>query len=260
MSDNPLLFKIRLPGRIFQLPSRGIFYKNGELDENVKEGEIHVRPMSALAEIHMKNPDQLFSGQAIESVFKECVSGIAKPTELLSRDVDAVMVFLRVVTYGDSYDFTARHHCEMGKEHSYIANVSTMIEKMQMIDPTVVEDTYSITMPNGQKVMLQPAKYSSMIEMVKSNEGKTDMSIDDMKNNLLQMLCSIVKQVDETTDPNHIKEWISKIETRWVTLIANKAESINEWGPSLRWDCICKDCFEPFNIELPINPVSFFTE
>ena len=42
MSNNPLLQKIRLPGRIFQLPSRGLFYKNGELDESVKNGEIHV--------------------------------------------------------------------------------------------------------------------------------------------------------------------------------------------------------------------------
>ncbi|HHA18120.1 MAG TPA: hypothetical protein ENK70_00230, partial [Methylophaga sp.] len=30
--ENPLLQRIRLPGEIHQLPSGGIFYKNGELD------------------------------------------------------------------------------------------------------------------------------------------------------------------------------------------------------------------------------------
>jgi len=47
-NQNPLLAAIKMPGRVFQLPSRGIFYKDGELDETCKNGEIHVQPLSAL--------------------------------------------------------------------------------------------------------------------------------------------------------------------------------------------------------------------
>ena len=111
MSENPLLQKIRLPGRIFQLPSRGLFYNNGELENTVKDGEIHVHAMSAFAEIHMKNPDQLFSGQAVDTVFRECVRGVVEPTKLLAKDVDAILMFLRTVTYGPNYEFTAKHTC-----------------------------------------------------------------------------------------------------------------------------------------------------
>jgi hypothetical protein len=260
MADNPLLQKIQLPGRVFQLPSRGIFYKNGELEDNIKEGEIHVHPMSALAEIHMKNPDQLFSGQAVETVFKECVKGIAKPAELLSKDVDAIMMFLRTVTYGNEYVFTARHNCENGIDHSYTADVDHMINTMGMIDPTTVATTFTVTMPNEQVVKLSPSKYSQIITLLKANEGKKEITVEDQKNNLMIMLSSVVCQVDDTTDPAMIREWLSKIETTWVSKIAERVEAVNEWGPSLKWSGNCRDCGEEFTVELPINPVSFFTE
>ena len=70
-AQNPLLQKLKLPGRTFQLPSRGALYNNGELSS--KEGEVHVHPMSALTEISLKNPDLLFNGRALEEVCAECV-------------------------------------------------------------------------------------------------------------------------------------------------------------------------------------------
>ena len=65
MSDtvNPLLQGIKLPGRTFQLPSRGALY-NDELDGTIVGGEVHVHPMTALTEINLKNPDLLFNGKA----------------------------------------------------------------------------------------------------------------------------------------------------------------------------------------------------
>lgn len=259
-TENPLLAKIRMPGRIFQLPSRGLFYKNGELDDNVKEGEIHVHPMSALAEIHMKNPDQLFSGQAVEAVFRECVSGVAKPSELLSKDVDAVLMFLRTVTYGPQYEFTAKHTCKDAKEHSYVADVDGMIGQMKYIDPTMVEKQYMVTLPNGQVVKLQPSRYNKIIEILKFNEGKKEITVDDMKANLMMMLTSVVVQVDDITDPAMIREWLSKIQTKWTTLIAEQVDSISAWGPTMNCVGKCRDCGEDFNVEIPINPITFFTE
>lgn len=259
-TENPLLAKIRMPGRIFQLPSRGLFYKNGELDDSVKEGEIHVHPMSALAEIHMKNPDQLFSGQAVETVFRECVSGVAKPSELLSKDVDAILMFLRTVTYGPQYEFTATHTCKDAKDHSYVADVDGMIGGMKYIDPTTVEKQYTVDMPNGQIVKLQPSRYNKIVEILKFNEGKKEISVEDMKTNLMMMLTSVVVQVDDITDPVMIREWLAKIHTKWTTQIAQRVESINEWGPSMNWTGKCRDCGEEFSVEIPINPITFFIE
>lgn len=259
-SNNPLLSKVKLPGRIFQLPSRGLFYADGELDESVKDGEVHVRPMSAIDEITMKNPDLLFSGKAIDEVFRICIDGVNKPGRLLSKDVDAIMMYLRTVTYGPNYEFIARHTCKDAKDHSYIADVDAMIGQMKMIDPTTVADVYTLTMPNGQVLKLQPNRYDQVITIIRDNQGKKQLSADDMKNNLMQMVLGIIVSVDDITDPKLIEEWIRAIPAPWTNKIAEKVDGVNLWGPDLSWTVKCKDCGENYVVNIPLNPVSFFTE
>lgn len=258
--SNPLLANIRLPGRVFQLPSKGLFYNDGELAENVKEGEIHVHPMSALDEINLKNPDQLFSGAAIEIVSKQCIEGVLKSKKLLAKDVDAIMLFLRAVTYGPSFEFVARHNCENGVEHSYIADIDKMINSMKMIDPTAVESLYTIKLPTGQVVKLIPNRYDQVIELIKKNENKTEISVVDQQENLIAMLLGIIRSVDDVTDRDNIEEWTRGISQPIVNIIADKIDSLSDWGPDLRWKCKCVDCGKDFTVDIPINPVSFFTE
>jgi hypothetical protein len=260
MSENPLLANLRLPGRIFQLPSKGMFYKNGELSPGVKDGEIHVHPMSALDEINMKNPDQLFSGEAVKTVFKQCITGIDKPEDLLSKDVDAIMLFLRVVTYGPSYEFSAKHFCTDGKNHNYLADIDTLINNMTSVDPTMIQSMYTITLPNKQVVTLRPNRYDEVLNLIKANTNKTAITPKDQQTNLIMMLLGVIESVDGVTDRAHIEEWARHISSPLVARIAEKVEKINSWGPDLKWKCTCKDCGKDFEVEIPINPVSFFTE
>jgi hypothetical protein len=257
---NPLLEKLKLPGRIFQLPSRGIFYSNGELSSEVKEAELHVHAMSALDEINMKNPDQLFSGDAVNAVFTSCLPGIEKPTQLLSKDVDAIMLFLRTVTYGPSYEFTATHWCEGAKNHSYVADIDVMIQEMKYIDPTVVDELYTLQLPNDQVVKLQPTRYQQSIDFVKKNSNKERLTVKDQEQNLIDTLLGVIVSVDGIQDPALIEQWIRKLPSPRVNKVAQKLQSINDWGSNLTWKCKCRDCGEEFAVEIPINPVSFFTE
>jgi hypothetical protein len=262
MSDhkNPLIEGLKLPGRIFQLPSRGIFYHNGELADDVRDGEIHVTAMSALDEINMKNPDQLFSGQAVNSVFSQCVRGVKKPSELLSKDVDAIMLFLRAVTYGSSYEFIAKHTCESAKDHSYVADIDKIINAMKMVDPTVVDSLYTIHLSNGQVVKLRPNKYQQVLDLIKANESKKEITVLDQQNNMIMMLLGVIESVNDIKDPALITEWIKVVPSPMINRIAEKIENVNEWGSSLKWTCTCKDCNQKYEVELPINPSIFFTE
>lgn len=257
---NPLLAKAKLPGRIFQLPSRGIFYKNGELDDTVKQGEIHVQPLSAMDEIIMKNPDQLFSGQAVEQVYRTCVRGVNKPTELLAKDVDAIMLFLRTVTYGPTFEYTVKHECKDAKEHSYVADIDQMIAQLKMIDPTTVDAVYQVELQNHQHVKLRPNRYAQVIELIKHNQGKVELTVEDQKFNFRTMLSGMIESVDDITDPKLIAEWIDALQSTFTSRLTSKLDEVNNWGPSMKWNTTCKDCGEVFEVELPINPVSFFIE
>src|SRR5271167_226541 len=253
---NPLLEGLKLPGRILQLPSRGIFYHNGELDDNIRDGEVHVYPMSALDEINMKNPDQLFSGAAVNTVFTTCVKGVKKPSELLSKDVDAIMLFLRVVTYGAPYEFMAHHGCgefdgrtKPFNDFSYVADVEQLIGAMKMIDPTIVTPMYTVNLSNGQIVKLRPNKYQQVIDLIKANENKKEITVEDQQNNLIMMLLGVVESVNGETDRKLVDEWARKLTSPMVNRIAEKIDKINAWGSDLKWTCKCKDCGQDYSVE-----------
>jgi len=255
---NPLMGKIKLPGRTFQLPSRGVLYKNSEVAN--ADGEVHVHALSALAEINLKNPDLLFNGKAIEAVFAECIPEIKKATELYGRDIDAIMFFLRLVTYGPEFIVNITHTCEGAKEHSYSVNIEELVQKMVPLDPTTAAEKFTVVLPNGQVVKVHPIKFSHMIKLFQMNLNKKEFSADDIKSNLVFNLTSVIESVDDITNPAHIEEWVRSISTPYQNRITEAIERTNEWGPQQTTVIKCRDCGEDMTVELPLNPISFFTE
>ena len=255
---NPLLAKVKLPGRIFQLPSTAAFYKKAELSESIENGEIHVHPMTALDEITMKNPDMLFSGKAISTVFKHCIPDIAKPEELFAKDIDAIMVFLRVVTYGQFYEIEASHDCENAKNHNYSIDIEEMINTIRYLDEQSINELYSTTLSNGQVVQMQPIKYKHVLELLKMNENKKELTIEDQEKNLITNLLHVIRNVDGIEDRKMITEWIKQISPGMMNQLANAIDKSQEWGVTTTKEIKCKDCGETYTIEIPINPISFF--
>jgi len=71
---NPLLERFnKMPPETFRMPSGGALYKNGEIDDDVIDGEIIIYPMTTVDELTMRSPDMLFQGTAIENVFRRCM-------------------------------------------------------------------------------------------------------------------------------------------------------------------------------------------
>ena len=256
---NPLLATLKMPGRIFQLPSRGLFYTGNELSAEIPDAEIHVHPMSAFDEISMKNPDLLYSGRAVDEVLKTCIPEILKPTELYGKDVDAVMLFLRLVTYGPNYDVTVTHTCDEAKPHSYVVDLEALLQNMKYLDVTALEQVFTVRLPNGQVVNLQAVRYSHILELLRANEGKKTLTDKDQKDNLYLNLLNVIKSVDNIEDKQQIKEWLGTVPAPYVSKIIDKIDQTNDWGPDLKVELTCKDCGEKLKVEIPINPISFFS-
>lgn len=256
---NPLLSSIKLPGRVFQLPSRGALYQN-ELDPSIKNGEIHVHPMSALTEINLKNPDLLFNGKALLAVVQESVPGIKDPLSLFGRDVDAILFFLRLVTYGSEYRIEVKHDCKDAKQHSYAVDLEQLAQSMKQLDPTLVETQRTITLADGKTVYTRPMRFTDIIALFHSSEGKKELTPEDVRELAITNLMCMIEKVDDVSNPVFIKEWVKTISTPVVNRITEAASKLNDWGPDQVVTLKCKDCGEDMRVELPLNPVSFFTE
>lgn len=254
---NPLLARVEMPGSTFQLPSRGIFYKNGELRDDVEVGEVHVHPMSAFDEILMKTPDALFSGDAVDKVFQRCIPQILKPTELLAKDVDFLLVCLRKVTFGDEMEINYTHDCKDAISNSYVINISNFLTKSKKIDPTTVGKIYSTTLENGQHVKLHPAKFKNVLKMYQDAKPDHTTPEEDLALTVY-VIKSIIHSVDKVTDSDMIEEWIKKIPAGWIGELTEIIEKSNDFGPNFTFKTKCKDCDKSIQIESPINPISFF--
>ena len=256
---NPLLDKVKMPGETFTIPSGGLFYTNGELDAEVQHGELYIEPMTAIDDILLKSPDALFSGMAIDRVFKKCIPQVHHPLKLLARDVDFLLACLRKVSYGDQMEITYTHTCKDAKEHGYIIDMTEFITKSKRIDPSSIKKSYSILLDNGQYVKLRPIRFDKYIELMQLEVTDPDITPETLKENLIKAISGIILQVDEVTTEVFIIEWLDVVAPKVLNSLRTKAENAADWGPEFKVDLVCKDCEEKIQISIPLNPISFFT-
>ena len=255
---NPLLDRVRMPGETFTLPSGGLFYTNGELSSEITSAEVHIYPMTALDEIIIKTPDKLFSGDAVKEIFGRCVPGVLKPTELLAKDVDYILMCLRKVTFGETMDLEYTHTCKDAEEHTYNVEITHLIQGSKKIDPTTMDKKYQLKLENDQIVKFQPIRFIDYVQLMQINEDEK-LTPERLKEVMFTSISNVVTAVDEVTDKKMILQWLDKLTARWIRDISTKIGETAEWGPTFETGIVCKDCDKPVTITTPLNPIAFFT-
>lgn len=258
-TDNPLLSELKIPGKTFTLPSRGIFYSNGELDESVQNGEVHIHPLSGFTELSLKNPDLLFNGKAIVRVFNECVPEIKKPLELAAKDVDAILFFLRMVTYGSEFRIEVKHTCEDAKAHGYAVNLEHVLANSSNIDPTMIANYQSPIVVRNKEVFTRPIRFTDVVALFHETGTKKEFSDEDLERIAKLNVLSMIDRVDNVKNPAHILGWLQTLSTPELNEITDAAEAKNSWGINNIVKLKCRDCSHDMDVELPLNPINFFT-
>lgn len=260
---NPLLERARLPGQTFLLPSKAIFYTHGEVDDSVisSKGEVMIYPMITLDEINIKTPDKLINGTAITDVFKRCIPQINQPLELLSKDVDFLLICLRKVTYGDQYRFEHEHDCENAKEHSYEIPLDPLISNAKTIDVKKVKQNYTLTLPNGQVVKLIPPKYFQMLKFFQVFGSQTinEVSDEELSQEIIRTTVSMIDNVDGISNQQQILEWAQQIPAGYARLIGKRVNEVSSWGANLETNITCQDCKKEVSVHISLNPLDFFS-
>ena len=258
--QNPLLAPLRLPGETYRLPSQGLFYEDGVLDESVKNGEVEVYPMTAIDEIVISTPDKLLSGKAIIEVLAHCVPQIKNARALLAKDVDFLMVCLRRVSFGQFMEVSYTHNCPNAKDYTYTVDLQKMIRDAKSIDPTTINEEYKCFLDNGQTVTLHPMTYGDIIDLYQDTMMlKTDITDEkEAEKIIVNTITSVVKDVDGVTNPGFIREWVSQLKLGWKKQIQETIESATDWGVDMKSPQVCSDCGVNMDLKISANPVNFF--
>lgn len=256
---NPLLARLRIPGETFRLPSGGIFYGPDVLDENVVDGEVHVYPMTTYEEILIKTPDLLFSGEAVRQIFHRCVPQVKNPDKMLARDVDFLLLCLRKVSYGDKIEVQYKHTCENAKSHSYEADITGIIRKSRRIEPNKFAKDFTVNLSNGQVAKLTPLLFGDYVSLMQNVGSENDSDPKKVAKSFFDSLLLVVKEVDEITDKDLISEWLAEAPPMILKQLVEKMDVTTQWGADFKVTIKCKDCGTEEQVDLPLNPLTFFT-
>lgn len=126
--QNPLHKYFRQPKIYIRLPSSGNFYPPGVL-EKTESGEYPVYSMTAKDEIVMKTPDALMNGQATVDIIQSCMPNIKDAWKIPSIDLDAVLVAIRIATYGEMLDVNTVVP-GLNEEKTYETDLRLILDKL----------------------------------------------------------------------------------------------------------------------------------
>ena len=267
---NPLLMsKARIPGETFALPSGGLFYNNGELGQDIRDGEVHVYPMTAYDEILIKTPDLLFNGKAVEEIFSRCIPGVIKPMELIAKDVDFLLIALRLVSFGPQVNVLHKHDCEKPHEHKYEVSIQDFIHRVKRIDANIIGQEYTTKMSNGMVVGLSPMRYGTVVAMMTDVDNERPLSPEEMHKRNSGHMASLISSVtvpgvegqpnQVVVEPSFIEEWVKSLTILDMKALQDALDNQRDWGADTHFDVVCKDCDTKVSVNVPLNPIHFFT-
>ena len=238
---NPLAKHLRQPKIYIKLPSKGQFWPNGSLVME-ETGEYPVYAMTAKDEITFKTPDALLNGQATVDVIQSCVPNIKDAWQTPSIDLDAILIAIRMASFGDMLDMTIKvPNTDIEKDFQF--NLQQLYDNYIN---TVYEGVFDI---DGFRVEIKPVNYKTMTsQAIKAFEEQRVFNIvnddsiaDDVKISKFQESFSkltdlnlqiVVESViaiqpvgeEVVTNKNHIKEFILGADAKTYNQIKTHVE------------------------------------
>ena len=270
VAPNPLLVRMnKLPGITIGLPSQGLFYTNGELDDECTNGEVILYPMTTTDELMMRSADMLFQGKSIEYVVGRCAPQIKKPLELLMGDIDYILTQLRKISYGSKIPINYECDCATTDEekdsrkaagtNEYLIPIDTLIQTSKRLEPKDFNKTFKLKTSTGQNVTLQPLRFIDFIKLQQMQDPSELKDGDSVREYVAANFAAVTSSVDEVTNKEHIKEWYEVIPRFDADKIKNKLNAIASWGIEFKHSITCKHCKKEKEITTLLNPVYFFT-
>lgn len=239
-------------------------------------GELPVLPMTAIDEITYRTPDALFNGSAVANVIQSCVPNIKNGWAVPSVDLDAILVGIRIATYG--HDLEINCFCpKCENEDHYTVDLRTSIDAMKPADyqqPLIHGDLEIYFQPMNYKMLNQNNQLQfeeqralQAIAAVADEDAKkqsnaistmlrqiTDMTVKS----LAQSIAAIKTPGSIVTDLNQIEEFLKNTDRKLFGQIRDKVIDLKS-GTELKPMAVeCTKCSNKYEQSFTLDMSSFF--
>ena len=281
--NNPLRQFFRRPAVSISLPSGGDSYSEGTIEWPDEGKELPVFPMTAIDEITTKTPDALFNGSAMVEIIKSCVPAIKNPWEILSTDLDTVLISIKAAGGQETIDVDSI--CEKcGEEGTYGINLQILLRSLQAGDyqvPLKIGEleiyysplTYKQMNEAGLKQFEIQAKYKGLSDIEDqterakvSAEALKDITVLTMEI-LSETIVKIVTPEGEVTDSEHMLDFLRNADTKTYETIRDRNTELREKSTIKPLDIICtagaddpskEECGHQYQQPFTLNASDFF--
>lgn len=271
--SNPLAKYFRQPRAYIDLPSKGIYNKQGEITSTTN---MPVYGMTGMDEILLKTPDALMTGESTIKVIESCCPNIIDASELSTFDLGTVLSAIRIATYGNN--LSVNHVCvKCGTENNFSLDLSLLIDHYKTIKfdnkvligeltvnikPLSYRESTEFSLRNYQ-VQRQLAQ----IAAIQSEDEKAKI-LKDLKLQLsaLQMdiilagVDSVVTDSQLVSDREYIAEWLSNCDKIFTDKLRDKFDEnkIKNAAPPFIAECDNEECKHHNEVRFELDESNFF--
>ena len=273
-NENPLLGYFRKPEVFITLPSKGKYYKEGTIDMP-PTGEIGIFPMTARDELLMKTPDALLNGSSTAECIRSCVPAILDPWDIPSIDMDAILVGIRIATYGPELDVTSTcPKCQNVNDFAVqLSNLLDETGKWHFTEELQIEDLTLTFNPLTYKEMnsenLRQFEESKILRIVNDenldDEQKTKMFQDaflKLTVYTVELIGKTIKSVSSpagtTSDPAHISEFLKNASRDIFSKIQDHLEEQKKTNGFQEFKAQCTECSNEYSTPIAFDNSNFF--
>jgi hypothetical protein len=186
---NPLKQFFRQPAIYLSLPSGGHHWPATALTMPENK-ELPVYPMTAIDEITYRTPDALFNGQAVINVVHSCVPNIKNAWEIPGIDLNAVLIAIRIASYGHEMELSTRcPKCETESDFGI---------DLRMVLDSIREPDYTTPIQHGDlEITLMPVSYRNQ-NQVGLKQYEQQRSVQQIQNDPAMSDEEKIKRLNET--------------------------------------------------------------
>lgn len=273
-NTNPLSQFFRQPAIYIRLPSGGRGWTEGSLNLPAN-GELPVYPMTAIDEITYRTPDALFNGESVVSVIQSCVPNILDAWAVPSTDLDAILVAIRIASYGHKMDIdTACPKCQ--NESAFSLDLRSVMDKMKSAD-------YSKALTIGDlTIFFRPLDYRQITanSIIQFEQQKTMQVVGDAdvpeEDKVTQLNIMMKRMVEATvivlaqsiseirtndamvTDPDQILEFMQNCDRNIFNKIKDHAVGLREASELKPLQLCCTACQNEYEQAFTMDMARFF--
>lgn len=272
--SNPLSKHFRQPAIYLKLPSKGRFWPEGSIDITAT-GELPIFPMSVRDEIALKTPDALMNGAGVADMIKSCIPNIRDPYVCPTVDLDAILIAIRLASYGTGMDISAR--CMSCQETNEVTvNLTGLLDNMRMsgyedanIDnlkfefkPQTFRDLNAANQVTfEEQKLLALVADENMPDLEKNERFKvsfqrlTDLSLGTVMNSIRSITTD---EGIKVTDSTQIREFFDNCDRKTYDAVKTKIDEFNSSNKLRPVKITCQHCSKEYESDLVFDQSNFF--